>query len=455
MKSRSLWLRLTVAAIVSLSVALGIAGFGLVELFGRHVERRIGLELDTYLDQITAAVPSDSSLNWAAALQLADPRFDQPLSGLYWQLRDETSGTLERSRSLWDTELALPADEPAIGATHAHEIAGPRGTRLLVHERRVGLDTVDGARVLRVAAAIDLAELRAAETAFATDVAPSLAVLGLVLFAAAMAQIIVGLKPLTDLREAVAMIRRGAAARLSGKFPAEVMPLVEEVNTLLVEREAATARARAQAADLAHGLKTPLTALGADTRKLRELGQGGIADEIDAISVAMRRHVDRQLARAKAGMGLGTRPTSDVKAVVDRLVAVMRKTPSGDPLHWIVDISGTPQAAIDPDDMTEILGNLLENAARYALTRVVITAAAAAGGVRITIDDDGPGIPPQERDKVLHRGGRLDAQAPGAGIGLAVAGDLLEMWGGTLRLDAAPVGGLRVDVELPARDKAS
>lgn len=188
------------------------------------------------------------------------------------------------------------------------------------------------------------------------------------------------------------------------------MPLVEEVNTLLAEREAVTARARAQAADLAHGLKTPLTALGADTRRLRELGQGAIADEIDAISVAMRRHVDRQLVRAKASMGLGTRPKSDVKAVIDRLVAVMRKTPSGDHLRWIVNISGTPQAAIDPDDLTEILGNLLENAARYATTRVVIGAAIAAGSVCVTIDDDGPGIPPQERGKVLRRGGRLDAQ---------------------------------------------
>ena len=450
MKYRSLWLRLTVAAVVSLSVALGIAGLGLVELFGRHVERRIGLELDTYLDQITAAVPADSSLNLGAGLQFADPRFDQPLSGLYWQMRDETSGTLERSRSLWDAELALPADELAVGATHAHEIEGPRNTRLLAHERRVTLDTVDGARVLRLAVAIDLAELRAAETAFATDVAPSLAVLGLVLFAAAMAQITVGLKPLTELRRAVTAIRRGAAARLAGQFPAEVMPLVEEVNTLLAEREAVTARARAQAADLAHGLKTPLTALGADTRRLRDLGQVAIADEIDAISVAMRRHVDRQLVRAKAGMGLGTRPKSDVKAVIDRLVAVMRRTPSGEHLRWIVNISGTPQAAIDPDDLTEILGNLLENAARYATTRVVIAAATAPGGVRVTIDDDGPGIPPQERDKVLRRGGRLDAQEPGAGIGLAVAGDLLEMWGGTLRLEAAPMGGLQVDLRLAA-----
>lgn len=450
MTYRSLWLRLTVAAVVSLSVALGIAGLGLVELFGRHVERRIGLELDTYLDQITAAVPADGSLDLAAGLQLADPRFDQPLSGLYWQVRDETSGTLERSRSLWDAALALPADEPAVGATHAHEIDGPRATRLLVHERRVALDTVDGARVLRVAVAIDLAELRAAETAFATDVAPSLAVLGLVLLAAAMAQIIVGLKPLMDLRKAVATIRRGAVARLAGRFPAEVMPLVEEVNTLLAEREAVTARARAQAADLAHGLKTPLTALGADTRRLRELGQVAIADEIDAISVAMRRHVDRQLVRAKAGMGLGTRPKSDVKAVVDRLVAVLRKTPGGDRLRWIVNVSGTPQAAMDPDDLTEILGNLLENAARYATTRVVVAAATATGGVRVTIDDDGSGIPPQERDKVLRRGGRIDAQEPGAGIGLAVAGDLLEMWGGALRLDAAPMGGLRVVLQLPA-----
>jgi signal transduction histidine kinase len=441
---------LGLAALVSLAVALSIAGFGLVELFGRHVERRIGAELDTYLDQISAAVTvgPDGALSMDG--RLADPRYEQPLSGLYWQVRDETTGELERSRSLWDTVLELPPDHPPVGATHAHRMAGPRDATLLVHERRIALRTGGVERTLRVVVAIDLAELDAAEREFAGDLVPSLAVLGLTLLIAAWAQIAIGLRPLAALRSAVAAVRRGRAARLSGDFPHEVSPLVEEVNTLLAEREAATERARAQAADLAHGLKTPLTALAADVRRLREAGQAEIASEIEAVGAAMRRHVDRQLARAKAHMGDRGRTRVDVRAVLARLIAVIAKTPAGETRHWDLGPGAAIAAAIDADDLTEILGNLLENAARHARNRVAVEVAARPAAVRIAIDDDGPGIAPDQRGVALRRGGRLDLQGPGAGIGLALAGDLVEMWGGSLELDTAPLGGLRVIVQLPA-----
>lgn len=450
MRSGSLRLRLALAALVSLGIALGLAGAGLVALFGWHVERRIGAELDTHLDQLSAAVALTPDGALLMDGRLADPRYDKPLSGLYWQIRDETTGGLERSRSLWDNILELPADRPVVGETHGHELPGPRGATLLVHERRIGLQDAAGGRTLRLAVAIDLAELAAAERQFAGDVAPSLAVLGLVLLAAAWIQIAIGLRPLATLRRAVADIRCGTATRLAGEFPAEVAPLVQEVNTLLGARQAATERARAQAADLAHGLKTPLTALAADVRRLREAGEEAIADDIEAACLAMRRHVDRQLARAKAQMGDRGRARCDVTAVLDRLTAVLRKTPAGAALIWTADAAGEGQAAIDPDDLTEILGNLLENAARHAASRVAVSVARAADRIRVDIDDDGPGIPPDQRDAALHRGGRLDMGGPGAGIGLAIATDLLEMWGGALVLDAAPLGGLRARVLLPA-----
>ena len=140
-----------------------------------------------------------------------------------------------------------------------------------------------------------------------------------------------------------------------------------------------------------------------------------------------------------------------VKAgVVDRVVAVVRKTPAGARLAWTVAVPASLSAAIDADDLTEILGNLLENAARHAATGVAVAAETSEQGVSLFIDDDGPGIAPGERDAALRRGGRLDTHGPGAGIGLAIAGDLAEMWGGSLRLDAAPIGGLRVMVRLPA-----
>lgn len=450
MRPRSLRLRLGLAALISLAAALSLAGIVLVELFGRHVERRIGAELDTYLDQISAAVAvgPDGALSMGG--RLADPRYEQPLSGLYWQVRDETTGGLERSRSLWDSVLELSADQHPVGETHAHRVAGPRGAALLVHDRRIALRTGGVDHTLRLAVAIDLAELGRAEREFAGDLVPSLTVLGLILLVAAWAQIAIGLRPLAALRSAVAAVRRGGTARLAGNFPHEVSPLVEGVNTLLAEREAATERARAQAVDLAHGLKTLLTALAADVRRLRETGQGEIAGEIEAVGAAMRRHVDRQLARAKARMGERGRARSNVGAVLTRLVAVIAKTPQGAALRWQLAPDEAIEAAIDPDDLTEILGNLLENAARHARGRIAVEVVATAAGVRIAIDDDGPGIAPDQRAMALRRGGRLDTHGPGAGIGLAVAGDLVEMWGGTLELDTAPLGGLRALVLLPA-----
>ena len=295
----SLRLRLIVGGIVAILVALTVAGAGLTLLFERHVTRTIGDDLDVYLKQLVAGIDVDAQGQLVVSKPPADPRFTEPLSGLYWQVSD-SRGLLLRSRSLWDAALKLPADEPTPGEVHHHIIPGPAKARLLVSERRVLL-TISGRRVpVRVTVATDLARVSVAASKFARDLAMALALLGLVLAIATSIQVALGLRPLDALRRGIADIRSGQRRHLPANVPVEVKPLVEEVNGLIDAQEREIERSRSRAADLAHGLKTPLAALSADAARLRERGQDDIAREIDAVGDAMSRHVDRELARARA-----------------------------------------------------------------------------------------------------------------------------------------------------------
>lgn len=429
MNRGSLRLRLLVAAAISILVALALSAFGLTLLFERHVERRVVAELDTHLDRIIAGLDRDPDGALTVSVPLADPRFAQPLSGLYWQV--QAGDAVLRSRSLWDLELTLPDDLLADGAVHQHRVVGAGGTELLAVERSVTLPSRLGGAVVRTAVAIDDADIASATRAFAADLLPYLAVIAVLLIAAAYAQVAVGLRPLAAVRNRLAAIRQGGARRLGRSFPDEILPLATEVDALLDAREAQVEKARARAADLAHGLKTPLQVLAGDVDRLRRKGEAEIAAEIEQVSTAMRRHVDRELARARLAAG-----TPDARArvaeVAERVIAVVARTPAGATLDWTVEIPASTVARIDPDDLAEALGNLIENAARHARSRVAVRAHGDAGLVTVTVADDGPGIPQDRLDEALARGGRIDKLGSGAGLGLAIVRDIAEAWGGRL-----------------------
>ncbi len=448
MTRRSLRLRLLAMALLSTTGALALSGAGLAVLFERHVAQRVDGELETYLRQIAGNIVFGPGGEAAVARPPADPRFDQPLSGLYWQVTGDTGGEPLRSRSLWDSRLTLPADELDASKAHRHLLPGPGHATLIVRERPVTYTAAAGKKTLRIAVAIDHAEIRAAVRAFAGDLALSLALLGLALLAAAWLQVRVGLRPLEAIRRGVGAIRSGARRRLPAGYPDEIMPLAEEVNDLLDAQDKTIERARAAAGDLAHGLKTPLTVLGADARLLRERGEGEIAKDIEELAETMRRHIDRALAQARLGRSRGT--ATALAPLVERLVATIRKTPQGEPLSWEIDIPPLPRIAADPDDLVEVLGNLFENAAKWARSRVRVSAGADAATVTILVEDDGPGIPEAARQAVLKRGVRLDRTAAGSGLGLAIAGDVLEACGGALRLEDSALGGLRAVIALPS-----
>jgi signal transduction histidine kinase len=452
---RSLRARLTLAAVLSVALALIVAAVGLVALFERHVERRIGQELDAQLAQLAAAVQIAEDGAVLVDPPLPDPRLNQPLGGLYWQVDDERDGRrvigAVRSRSLWDRPLRLPPDQPSAGVIHAHRLPGPDGRPLLVRERRILLQGGGADHALRLMTAMDAAELTRARHAFATDMLPYLGLIALVLGLATLVQIRAGLAPLEAVRRGVGAIRSGRAGRLADDYPDEVMPLVAEVNALLAAREQAIERARAWTADLAHGLKTPLAALAADAGRLRQTGNAALADDLEQLAEVMRRRVDRELVRARVRSGAETRQArADVVDACKRLLRTLRRTPMGERVDWRLDAPAQAAAALMPDDLMELLGNLLENAAKWATERVEIHIEASDGApVRLQIADDGPGVPDAELPRLGERGLRLDLRKDGSGLGLAIVRDVIDAYGGRLAFSRADGGGLLVQIELP------
>ncbi|MBM3951662.1 MAG: sensor histidine kinase [Rhodospirillales bacterium] len=444
----SLRVRLVAGGAAAIALALAVAGFAIALLFDRHVTRVQAEEIETHLRQLAGGIDIGADGRLTISRPPADPRFGDPLSGLYWQVGD-AEGDVLRSRSLWDFSLALTPDTPRSGELHQHFTAGPEGRPLLVAERTIELSDGAAGRPVRIAVAADRTRIERARESFAAELMIALGLLAAVLALAAWVQIGLGLSPLAQLRRAVASIRAGDAARLPEAVPAEVRPLADEVNDLLAERERQLARARDRAADLAHGLKTPLAALAADARRLRAKGEAEVAVGIDAVVETMRRHVDRELARARAGGAARDRAAArtEVAALVAGLIATLARTGDGERVRFENQVPETLALPFERADLAEVLGNLLENAARYAHGWVRVTAGAAPS--TIVVEDDGPGIALDARGETMRRGGRLD-QSGGAGLGLAIVRDVLEAYGWRLELGtSSDLGGLRAELRPP------
>lgn len=436
MTALSLRWRLMVAGAVAVVMALGLAALGLAHLFGTHVERRALADLSVQLDRVLAGLARvDGAL--AQVLPPADPRFEQPYSGLYWQIAAD--GAVLRSRSLWDVELALPVEDGADATRHNHLLIGPEGAEVLVLEQHVTLPASLGGGRARAAVALDTAELGAARRAFLRDMFPYLAVLGMVLIAAQWAQVTLGLKPLRRVGAEVSALRDGRRRRMGGDWPQEVQPLAAELDALLTAREADVERARGRAGDLAHGLKTPLQALMGEAARLRAADQAQAAEGIEVVVAIMRAHVDRELARTRIALH-SRNARAGAAAVARSVVAVLQRTPGGQRLAWQVDVPDDLLLAIDAADLSEALGALAENAARHAAGRVEVGAVVMGAQARVTVRDDGPGLPADRRAAMMARGVRADETGPGTGLGLAIAAEIAEAAGGVLELEEAGPG---------------
>jgi signal transduction histidine kinase len=447
------WLAATLAAT---AIALVLAGLFLHSLFQDHVLRQFQTTLTQQLDQITARLEFDvagqASIDPA---RLSDPRWDRPYSGLYWQLdalgsAPEAPGNL-RSRSLWDDRLALIPDTPADGQLHVHRGTGPGNASLLLVERTVYPDELPQRR-WRLAVAGDLAEVTAASDRFARVLALALLGLGLLLSLAALAQVSVGLAPLRALQRALADLRTGRSPRLQGAFPAEVQPLIDDLNGVLDRNAEVVERARTQAGNLAHALKTPLAVLEQAAARPDATGHPGLPALVKEQTGIARRHIDWHLKRSRvAAAGRVPGHRAALAPVVAGLMRVLARVHAERGLTLGADDMPAGWAfAGEEQDLQEMLGNLMDNACQWARSRVHVGAGLEGDRLAITVEDDGPGIDPAQRQAAMARGVRLDETTPGSGLGLAIVNDLATLYGGSLALEQADAGGLRARLSLPA-----
>jgi signal transduction histidine kinase len=450
MSGRSLRLRLLVAAAISLTVALLLAGAALVGVFERYVVRRVAAELDTYVRQLAASVSLSSDGSLQIGRQLADPRFDAPLSGLYWQVSDDATGAKLRSRSLWDHIIELPNDPLKPGGVHRHDLPGPNGETLFASERGVIFTVGEERHLLRIIAGLDRKEIIEGRREFAGDVAQSLAILAIGLLLAAWGQIAIGLRPLEAVRRSVNAVRSGEQKTVLIEGPDEIMPLVAEVNSLLEAKAKALEAAKARAANLAHALKTPLTVLATDADRLSRKGETKIANELHDLAFGMRRQIDRELSRARVQSAAATAKQSTVvRDVIEGVIRTLSRSPKGATVSWMVEMPNNIKTSVAEEDATELFGVLLDNALKWSRTEVRV-AGAGGDGLCVVIEDDGPGVSADQLAKLGQRGIRLDETIEGSGLGLAIAADILEAYGGELRFGTRQPHGLKVVVALPA-----
>lgn len=449
----SLRLRLLLGTLVWILGSIGVTGWLLNSLFSQHLTRQFHAELLTHLNQLAANLEFTADGQAVLNHPLSDPRLVRPYSGLYWQIDRIGDGgqpptiAVLRSRSLWDQVLAVPDDRPADGEIHQHQVAGPNGQPLLMIEQiQRPLDPPDAPARLIVAA--DESLLSDPLRSFRGMLLAALGLLAAGLAGAAIVQVIGGLRPLNRLCEELAQLREGRQSALNGPYPSEVQPVVDELNAVLARNAEFVERARTQAGNLAHAVKTPLSVMA----NAAAAEHGPLAELIGSQVILARQQIDHHLARARAaaaaqlaGQHCRLRPALDgLLRVMQRLCAErnVRVAVAACPDHLV--FRGEAQ------DLQEMLGNLLDNAGKWADQRIMVGAEQIAGQLCIDVDDDGPGIAADQRSELLRRGQRGDEQVPGSGLGLAIVDDLARLYGGRLELLDTPLGGLRARLWLPA-----
>ncbi|MFZ1813156.1 MAG: HAMP domain-containing sensor histidine kinase [Rhizobiaceae bacterium] len=441
---RSLRLRLLFAAAILILFALGAVWLILVDLFERDVAAGYERELIAVIDTLAANLDV-SGQQPSLTQEPSDPRYSIPASGHYWQL-DDGKGNLLRSRSLWDQEL-----EPRIGRAVANSsllwALGPDGQALIAERQEITFGDPGSEKIFIVTAAMAREGFDLARDEFSRSLAIMLAITGAALVLASALQVYLGLIPLDQLRKDVNAVRSGVKPRMPESGPGETRLLVNEINELLDLRDDAIERARNRASDLAHGLKTPLTVLSHVADKLADGNQATSSGEMHEQIGIIRQRIDRQLALAR--MGAVRKSSTPVREATERLVAIMRRLTQASAITWEEDCqAGT--AMCDQTDFSEALGNVLDNARKYTRRRVAVTAREADGHIRISVEDDGPGVPVEKRQAVLARGVGLEDTASETGLGLAIAHEILSAHGGALELAQSSLGGLKVVLVWPA-----
>ncbi|WP_366108101.1 sensor histidine kinase [uncultured Brevundimonas sp.] len=456
--SRSLTRRLIWLAAGWICLALILTGLVLTSLFQESALRRLGSTLNDTIDEVVVAATFTPEGHLFIG-EIRDARTERLLSGKYWMVAEPTAdGSLEvvaGSESLGGSQLTFSPDlldrlQGAFGQTVSYSTDdGPKGEPLRI---AASIKTLPGRETPIVFfAGVDRTDVDADTRQFATVTWLALLMLGLGLVAAVFVQVRIGLRPLYDLDRAIAAVHLGRSNRVEGSYPREIQPLADQVNLLLDHSQETVERQRTHVGNLAHALKTPLAVM------LAEAGtkEGPLQDIVRRQAQVMRDQVEHHLRRARAAAraahGLGE--STPVEEVLDELAVMIERVfeEKGVEIDWRAPESLAFRG--ERQDLQEIFGNLIENAGKWCKRRVrVLAGPSVPGQMVVVVEDDGPGIPEEQRDAALKRGTRMDEATPGTGLGLSIVDELVRAYGGRVTLGASDLGGLKVVLELPSSE---
>jgi signal transduction histidine kinase len=457
MSAQSIATRLFLSATLWSTVILLFAGTLLSAIYQRTAEAAFDERLGVYLRALVADVASPGDESRTAPGQLGEPQFELTLSGWYWQITPENTDKpeIKASRSLFAARLPRLSDlgVPAgVGGARQGYAVGPDGRLLRIVERVIDVGD-NGIYLVQVAATIEEMEDRIRN--FQLELAGTFVVLALALIGTTALQVRYGLRPLRQLQHGVSAIRRGESEKIMGSFPKDLAPLADELNLLIASNRDIVERARTHVGNLAHALKTPLSVIvnEADTNA------GQLAEKVHEQAGVMRHQIDYYLDRARvaARSAVTGGGSTDVAGVVAGLVRTFEKIYHDREIQFSSDVPAALRFRGERQDLEEMVGNLVDNAAKWARRKVCVVVVADGAtetigrpSFTVRIDDDGIGLPAPSREAALRRGRRLDESKPGSGLGLSIVVDLVSVYSGTLVLEDSPLGGLRAELRLPS-----
>ena len=461
LRTNSLAFRLGALAAVWSLLGLLAGVLVLSRVFRDSAERSFDNRLIADLDSVIAVAELDCAGTIVMPRPLAAERFFNPFTGWYWQISSNAKQPkpLMRSRSLWDQWLKLGPE--AASVVRMGYVTGPKQQNLRYAERVVSFPASDEADEgktcvggsFRVMVAADLKDVDADVASFNTTLLWSIAILGAGLIGAMVLQVRWGLAPLDQVSKSLANIREGRADKLEGPFPHEIQPLADELNALVAHNAEVISRARTHVGNLAHFLKTPLSVLANEVQG----ATGPLAETVARQVQTMRRQVDHYLARARtvaSAQVIGAR--AEVAPVISDLTRALNKIYSSRGVHVEKLCPEGLYFRGDRSDFEEMVGNLLDNACKWAEGEVTVTVSAGKPGrLSVVISDDGPGLTDEQMKRVVERGERLDESKPGSGLGLGIVKEIAALYGGYLTLGRAPAGGLAAELELPSVERVA
>jgi len=452
--ANSLWFRLIASSSLIALTLLASAAILLNAIFVSALQHNFDQRLKAAMDGILANVEIAPDKTLQLQSQIADQRFTLPLSGWYWQVTQPgTPGKLLSSASLLEQQLKAPSGPLTVDGdgVSAYSLTDAQGTNLRAISQDVKLFGGDKTYNFMVAGNFD--ELKAEVSSFQHTMMAVLVVLGLALLAGLAFQVRFTLKPLSDMQHQLNDIRSGRAEFLGDNFPRELQPVADELNLLVEANLEIVERSRMQVGNLAHALKTPISVLINEARDTKSPLAARVKEQIEV----MRDQVNLYLDRARRAVRAQTAgAATEVGPVLDALARTLERINRDRNLKIAVDMPTPLRFRGERQDLEEMVGNLMDNACKWASHQIVVHAQAVQGTadenrswLTIMVDDDGPGIPPEKRATALERGKRLDESKPGSGLGMSIILETAAMYSGTIALDKADLGGLRAILRLP------